>query len=77
MAFPTNLTNAVDGVTDVMANHLNNLEVKVGVDDSQITTSLDYLLKNPASISPGHRHVNLHKPDGSAQPANRPSVRKP
>jgi hypothetical protein len=66
MAFPTSLTNAVDGVTDVIAAHLNNLEAKVGIDDSLVTTSLDYLLKNPASVSPGHRHVNLYKSDGSA-----------
>jgi hypothetical protein len=65
MAFPANLTNAIDGVTDVIADHLNNLEAKVGIDGSLVTTSLDYLLKNPASISPGHRHVNLYKPDGS------------
>ncbi|MEJ2671231.1 MAG: hypothetical protein P8168_03305 [Deltaproteobacteria bacterium] len=29
----------------------------MGVDGSQITTSLDYLLKNPASIDPGHKHT--------------------
>ena len=57
MAFPNNLTNAVDGVTDVVADHLNNLEAKVGIDGSLVTTSLDYLLKNPASIDPGHHHT--------------------
>jgi len=56
MAFPTSLTNAVDGVTEVVAGHLNNLEAKVGIDGSQVTTSLDYLLKNPASMDPGHGH---------------------
>lgn len=56
MAFPTNLTNAVDGVTEVVADHLNNLETKVGIDGSLVTTSLDYLLKNLASIDPGHNH---------------------
>jgi hypothetical protein len=65
MAFPLNLTVAVDGVTDVIADHLNNLEAKVGIDNSLVGASLDYLLKNPASISPGHKHVNLYKPDGS------------
>jgi hypothetical protein len=65
MAFPSTLTNAIDAVTDVVAAHLNNLEAKVGIDGSLVTTSLDYLLKNPASVSPGHRHVSLHKPDGS------------
>ncbi|MFA4902878.1 MAG: hypothetical protein WC600_09045 [Desulfobaccales bacterium] len=56
MAFPTNLTNAVDGITDVMADHLNTLEAKVGIDGSLVTTSLDYLVKNPASDNPGHVH---------------------
>lgn len=56
MAFPTNLTNAVDGVTDVMADHLNNLEAKLGIDGSLVTSSLDYLLRNPGSVDPGHVH---------------------
>jgi hypothetical protein len=56
MAFPTNLTYAVDGVTDVTADHLNNLEAKVGIDGSEVSTSLDYLLKNPGSVDPGHVH---------------------
>jgi hypothetical protein len=66
MAFPINLTNAVDGVTEVVADHLNNLEAKVGIDGSLVTTSLDYLLKNTASVDPGHKHISLYKPDGSA-----------
>ncbi|MHB9072437.1 MAG: hypothetical protein ACYC6G_02810 [Desulfobaccales bacterium] len=56
MAFPTNLTNAVDGINEVMADHLNNLEAKVGIDGSLVSTSLDYLLKNPGSVDPGHVH---------------------
>jgi hypothetical protein len=56
MAFPTNLTNAVDSVTEIMADHLNNLEAKVGIDGSAVATSLDYLLKNSASLDPGHQH---------------------
>lgn len=67
--FPVALTNAVDGVpgvgTEILAKHLNNLEAKVGIDASAVTTSLDYLLKNPASISPGHKHSNLWTPNGS------------
>lgn len=43
--FPTDLTNAVDNTTDVLAKHLNNLEAKVGVDDSTVKTTLDFLLK--------------------------------
>lgn len=56
MAFPVTLTNAQDGVTEIVAAHLNNLEAKVGIDGSAVVTSLDYLLKNPASIDPGHKH---------------------
>ena len=69
--FPIALTNAVDGPpgtgTEILAKHLNNLEVKVGIDTTGVTTSLDYLLKNAASIEPGHKHNFLWFPDGSAQ----------
>jgi len=44
MAFPTNLTNAVNNVTDADAAHINNLEAKVGIDGSAVTTSHDYKL---------------------------------
>ena len=44
MAFPTSLTSAVDGVTDVLAAHINALETKVGIDASAVTTSHDYKL---------------------------------
>ena len=40
--FPTAKTNAVDNVTDVLAKHINNLENKVGIDNSTDTSSLDY-----------------------------------
>ena len=42
MAFPTDKTNAVDNTTDVLASHLNNIEDKVGLDDSADADSLDY-----------------------------------
>jgi len=32
------------------------LQAKVGINSSAVTTSLDYLLKNPASSNPGHTH---------------------
>lgn len=44
MAFPTDLTNAQDSVTDVLAAHLNAVEAKLGVDGSAVTTSHDYKL---------------------------------
>ena len=42
---------------EIKAIHLNALEAKVGVDDSAVVTSLDYLLKNAASVDPGHKHT--------------------
>jgi hypothetical protein len=49
--FPTELTIAVDNTTDVLAKHVNNLEAKVGVDDSAVATSLDFKLgKKPTEL---------------------------
>ena len=53
--FPIALSNVADNTDDVMAKHVNNLEVKVGIDDSADTNSLDYLIKN--SVDPGHTHT--------------------
>ena len=44
MAFPASLTNAVDNTTDVIAAHLNALEVKMGIDASAVTSTHDYKL---------------------------------
>jgi hypothetical protein len=33
------------------------LEAKVGIDNSAVTSSIDYKLKNSASINPGHKHT--------------------
>ncbi|MBR1146677.1 hypothetical protein [Bradyrhizobium sp. AUGA SZCCT0431] len=70
--FPTSLDNldATRGTaTDTLAvpshvtHHTNEddaieaLQAKVGVDSSAVTTSLDYKLKNPASVNPGHKHT--------------------
>ena len=48
--FPIVLTNAIDGVpgvgTGIVAKHLNNLEAKVGINESAVETSLDFLVKN-------------------------------
>ncbi|MDD2904283.1 MAG: hypothetical protein PHU44_17795 [Syntrophales bacterium] len=57
MPFPAELSNAIDGVTEIVAAHLNNLEAKVGIDNSAVATTLDYLLKNAGSIDPGHKHT--------------------
>jgi hypothetical protein len=67
MPFPATLTNAVDGVTENVAAHLNNLEAKVGIDNSAVATSFDYLLKNAASIEPGHKHSKLWAADGDPE----------
>jgi len=46
---------------DVIIGYLNDnviaIETKLGVDGSAIATSIDYLLKNPLSINPGHKHT--------------------
>jgi len=42
--FPEDLSGLVDNVDDVLAKHVNNLEEKVGVDGSAVTTSHDYKL---------------------------------
>jgi hypothetical protein len=57
MSFPSTLTGAIDGVTEIEAGHLNNLEAKVGVDNSIDPNSLDYKLRNPSSSDPGHKHT--------------------
>ncbi len=67
MAFPAALTNAVDGVTEIIAAHLNDLEAKVGIDGSAVPTSLDYLVKNAGSINPGHKHSKLWASDGDPE----------
>ncbi len=43
--FPTDLSGVEDNVDDVLAKHVNNLETKVGVDDSAVVTSLDYMFR--------------------------------
>lgn len=41
------------------------MEAKVGVDDSAVSTSLDYKVKSTSSVDPGHRHTKLHHTDGT------------
>lgn len=55
MTFPIDFTNAIDGETEIVADHLNNLEAKVGLNGSTVNTSLDYLVKS--SQDPGHEHT--------------------
>jgi hypothetical protein len=57
MAFPNNLTNWVDGVTELEAWWFNNVEAYLGVVGSTEPTSLNYKLTNAASIDPGHKHT--------------------
>jgi hypothetical protein len=40
-----------------LGDALAAVEVKIGIDTSAAATTLDYLLKNPASIDPGHKHT--------------------
>jgi len=61
-----NFTNPTATDTMVAVSHssqhtdendaIEALESKVGVDNSVVATSLDYLVKNPLSIDPGHKH---------------------
>ncbi len=54
--FPTSLNNWIDG--DVIESDWGNgLEAKIGIDNSAVVTSLDYLLRNAASTDPGHLHT--------------------
>jgi len=81
MAYPYTLTNAVDGVTEIEAAHLNNLEAYVGIVGSSDTNSLTYKLTNANQIDPGHKHTHaalsgtmgvdgdiLHKASGAWSP---------
>ena len=67
MPFPTALTNAIDNETPIIAAHLNNLEAKVGADASSVAASLDYKVKNTASIDPGHKHSKVWTADGQTE----------
>ena len=73
MAFPTTLDNLTDGQT-IESAHINNLEAKVGADGSAVTSSLDYLLKNPASLDPGHIHTTLSLTKAKAHNNNAQSI---
>ena len=50
--FPTDLSAVTDNVDDVVAKHLNNVEGKIGVNKSTVTTSLDYYIRT-GWINPG------------------------
>lgn len=55
--FPTStLNNFQDGDT-INAADWNALESKIGVNNSQVTSSLDWLLKAGTSTNPGHLHT--------------------
>jgi hypothetical protein len=68
--FPTSLDSWVakidgDAGDEIVAAHVNKLQeamaavqAKMGKDGSAVTTSIDYLLKNTASLDPGHKHSN-------------------
>ena len=43
--FPTVLSSVIDNTTDVLAKFINNIEAKLGIDGSAVTTSLDYRSK--------------------------------
>lgn len=39
------------------------IQTKLGVDNSAVTSSIDYLLKSTLSVSPGHKHVSAEITD--------------
>ena len=45
MTFPVDLSEVVDHVDDALAKYVNDIEAKIGIDDSAVTTSLDYRSK--------------------------------
>ncbi len=57
MPFPDELTSAVDGLTEIEAAHLNNLEAYVGVVGSTDPDSLTHKLTHEDSVDPGQRHT--------------------
>ena len=72
MAYPTTLDTLARPSKDPMSNtvtlshvdlHNNTstsveaLQAKVGIDSSEVTTSIDYLLTNSSSENPGHTHT--------------------
>lgn len=70
----TTLFNVANGQVYIAQMHNNPkdailaLEAKVGADGSSVVTSLDYLVKNVASVDPGHSHsgTSISFSDGSA-----------
>jgi hypothetical protein len=60
-AIPTDRTSGdVVPVSDanIYFDATYKLEEKVGVDSSAVSTTIDYKLKNSASLNPGHKHSN-------------------
>ena len=65
MSYPSTLDSFTRATTTatVVASFINELQIaleqlqsKIGVDDSTDTISLDYLVKNVNSVNPGHGH---------------------
>lgn len=66
MAYPSSIDSFSTKVTGdtIQASHVNDLqtatvalETKVGITGSAVTSTIDYLLTNASSTSPGHKHV--------------------
>ena len=58
MAFPTNLAD-VSATNPITASRNNAITNKIGIDNSSVVTSLDYLLKSTSSGDPGHLHTKV------------------
>jgi hypothetical protein len=60
-AVPTDMTSGDALSVDDWNKYLDgiyNVEEKVGIDDSAVSSTIDYKLKNSASLNPGHWHNN-------------------
>ena len=54
--FPTTLNDFSSG--DVIESAwADSIEDKLGIDNSAVATSIDYLLKSTSSSDPGHKHT--------------------
>jgi len=56
MAFPNSFTEITPFETQILDTHIQNIETKVGLDNSVDPDSLDYKLCSITSTDPGHKH---------------------
>ena len=57
MTYPATKSDLVNGISEMDANQINNIEDYVGITADVDTSTLTYKLTNPAQVSPGHKHA--------------------